>query len=293
MGVVVSIHDRIDRDLTTRPVNPVGAYLDRLAPGSRRTMRQSLRYMAQEFSGGTRDETSFEWAKLRYEHTTRMRASLAQRYAPATANKMLSALRGVLTECWRLGQMGVEELARAKDIEPVQGTKLPKGRALTIQEINTLLGYGGSLPHTELMRFMMVTGLRRAEVSAIRWEDINEGIITVKGKGNKERKVPIPANVLLDLGGRRTAGERTGRIFPISPGRIWHVLREAAFQAGLPPLSPHDLRRTYATRMLGKGVDLATVQRLMGHSSPRTTAGYDLRSAIEDSKAVEDVWGNL
>lgn len=293
MGVVVNIADRIDRDLTQRRVRPSDAYLNRLAPGSRRTMRQALRYMAQEFSGGTHDETTFEWSKLRYEHTTRMRASLAQRYASSTANKMLSALRGVLTECWRLGQMDVESLARAKDIEPVTGKTLPKGRCLTGVEVGRLLSELTNHTHLNLVRFMIATGMRRAEVSALRWTDLLPFYrsVVVRGKGNKERTVPLPSMVMETLAQMRM--NEGDRIFPFSPGRIWHILREAAFRAGLPPLSPHDLRRTYATTLLAAGKDLATVQRLMGHSNPKTTAGYDKRTTEDDAKAVEDVWGSL
>lgn len=295
MGVLIQLSDRIDLEVKTRS-SATEAYLGRLAPGSRRTMRQALRYMAQEFSGGTHDEVTFEWAGLRYEHTTRMRGSLATRYAPATANKMLCALRGVLTECWRLGQMDVESLARAKDVEPVHGTKMPKGRCLSRDEVQRLMDQTLNLDHAKLIMLMVTTGLRRAEASQLRWKHVSDNALLVKGKGGKERVVPVPAKVFnLTLWRSRlpTVVEPEDRIFPVSPGRIWHILREAAFRAGIPPLSPHDLRRTYATTMLAAGKDLSTVQRLMGHSNPKTTAGYDRRGAEDDAKAVEDVWGTL
>ena len=143
---------------------------------------------------------------------------------------------------------------------------------------------------------MVTTGIRRAEASALRWGDVaTNGCIIVRGKGNKERYVPLSirmAEALMHMFRRDDPGPGD-RIFPVSPGRIWHILREAAFRAGLPPLSPHDLRRTYATTMLAAGKDLATVQRLMGHSNPKTTAGYDRRSSEDDAAAVEDVWGTL
>ena len=295
MGVLIQLSGRIDREMAFRP-SPVNAYLGRLAEGSRRTMHQALRYMAQEFSRGTKDEYSFDWSLLRYEHTTRMRGSLAQRYAPATANKMLSALRGVLTECWRLGQMDVEALARAKDIEPVTGARMPKGRCLTREEIQKLVDSIYDLDHVRLVLFMVATGVRRAEASALRWcHIVPAGYCFIRGKGNKERHVPIPSSVLRYLTTKfdRDKPEASDRVFKVSPGRIWHIIREAAFRAGLPPMSPHDLRRTYATTLLAAGKDLATVQRLMGHSNPKTTAAYDRRSAEDDAKAVEDVWGNL
>ena len=56
------------------------------------------------------------WGRLRYAHTQAVRTHLAATYAPATANRMLAALRGVLREAWRLGQMSGEDFHRAVDL---------------------------------------------------------------------------------------------------------------------------------------------------------------------------------
>jgi len=77
---------------------------------------------------------------LRYQHTQAVRAVLAERYAPANVNKHLSAPRGVLKECWRLGLMAAEDHQRAADLETVRGTSLLRGRALSSGEVGGLLG---------------------------------------------------------------------------------------------------------------------------------------------------------
>ena len=65
-------------------------YLSRLAPGSRRTMRAALDCIAGLLTKGREGATTLAWEALRYEHTQAIRAVLAERYAPATANKMLA-----------------------------------------------------------------------------------------------------------------------------------------------------------------------------------------------------------
>jgi len=76
--------------------HPAAVYVASLAPGSRRTMRQALDTVAGLLTGGRANAETLSWPSLRYQHTQAVRAALAARYAPATANKMLAALRGVL-----------------------------------------------------------------------------------------------------------------------------------------------------------------------------------------------------
>jgi integrase/recombinase XerD len=281
--------DRLDLEVQRVPGAAVVAYLGRLAPGSRRTMAQSLRFLAEEFSQGKATPQTFPWERLTYLHTSMIRTKLAERYAPATANKMISALRGVLKECWRLGLIHVEVMQRAADIPPIKGTRTPKGRALTENELDLLILHCDNLQHRTLVRFLAQTGLRREECARLRWEDIDSNaVILVRGKGDKERHVPIPNHLISYLSVLPSmSANRERRVFNVSASRIWQILREASFQAQIPPVAPHDLRRTYATNLLAAGVDLPTVQRLMGHSNPRTTAGYD-RRGIEEARAAVD-----
>ena len=118
--------------------HPAVIYLARLAPGSRRTMRGALDTIAALLSGGQADAEALPWHQLRYQHTAAVRAALVEKYAPATANKHLAALRGVLKEAWRLSQMESDDFHRAVDLPGVKGSTLPKGRALSSGEIREL-----------------------------------------------------------------------------------------------------------------------------------------------------------
>jgi integrase/recombinase XerC len=102
-------------------------------------MHAALNSIASLLSDARCDAWSLAWEKLRYRHTTAVRALLADgRYAPSTANRHLAALRGVLTECWRLGYVTAEDFQRASDLEPVRGSRLPRGRALQPGEVRAL-----------------------------------------------------------------------------------------------------------------------------------------------------------
>ncbi|MBA2534559.1 MAG: hypothetical protein H0V21_06075, partial [Rubrobacter sp.] len=106
-------------------LHPARVYLLSLSEGSRRTMRTALQAIAELVSAGRADVLSLPWHELRYQHTSAIRSALTERYAPATANKMLSALRGVIKECWRLGYIDAEQRDRACDLPPVRGKTLP------------------------------------------------------------------------------------------------------------------------------------------------------------------------
>jgi hypothetical protein len=71
------------------------------------------------------------WQRLRRPHVLKIRSLLEETYLPATANRMLSALRGVLKECWHSGRLGIEEYRLAVDVEPVRGEPEPRGRDRT------------------------------------------------------------------------------------------------------------------------------------------------------------------
>ena len=180
-----------------RPLDqsPAAVYLGQLAPGSRRTMRGALDTLARLLSGGAADALTLEWSHLRYQHTAALRTLLAERYAPATANKMLAALRGALKEAWRLEQMAAEEYRRAADLETIGGTRPPRGRALGADEMSALFRACAADPTAAGARdaallAVLYLGLRRSEVVALDLRDYTprtEELLVRAGKGGKPR----------------------------------------------------------------------------------------------------------
>jgi integrase/recombinase XerD len=283
--------------------HPAAVYLARLAPGSRRAMRQALATIA-----GLTNHTaeSMPWSAVRYQHSQAIRTHLAEHYAPASTNKLLCALRGVLQECYRLGLMTAEDYYRASDVQSVKGSKLLRGRALTALELEHLFSIcNTSTPigarDAALLAVVYGAGLRRSEAVALSLIDYNRvsGAIVVKGKGNKERLVYA-------TNGSRTAlehwltirGEQPGALFvPVSKGgklafrnltdtAVLLIFRTLAERAKIAEFSPHDLRRTFISDLLDAGADLSAVQQLAGHSNVSTTARYDRRGERAKVKAA-------
>src|SRR6185369_6346251 len=117
--------------------NAAAVYIASLSADSgRRTQAQALRVIAQAMGA---DFDRLNWGALRYQHTAAIRDRLAQSYSPASANKILSALRQTLKQAWLLGQLTAEEYSRAIELEPVTGETLPAGRELSTGEILALM----------------------------------------------------------------------------------------------------------------------------------------------------------
>jgi integrase/recombinase XerD len=287
--------------------HPAAVYLAQLTTKSRRTQASGLDQVAQLLGYG--DALACPWQSLGYQHTAALRAALAERYAPATANRMLAAVRRVLQECWRLGLMTAEAYERAADLKVIKEEKLPSGRALDRQDVAALFAVcaADSTPagirDGALLAVLLATGLRRSEVVALNLADYapSSGALTVhQGKGRKDRVVYVGAVVAvaaladyltirgaepgpLFVAGRR-GGHLTGR--RMSDQAVALILERRAAQAGVADLSPHDLRRTFVTEMLDAGADIATVQKLAGHADPATTARYDRRGEATKQDAA-------
>jgi len=122
----------------SRQLSPMAAYLSRLAPSSRLTMTKLLQRIVTLLGSSTRAE-AFPWSRLDYSTTIQLRQALVSCYAPATANLALCALRGVLLEAWRLGQISYEDFKRAGDLARVRGDRTRPRKNVETGKIEKLL----------------------------------------------------------------------------------------------------------------------------------------------------------
>ena len=144
-----------------------------LSASGRRTQKTALNEIARMLAGEEAAALTCNWAAVRYPHAAAIRTRLAETYAPATANKMLSALRRVLKEAWKLGYMSAEEYQRAVSVANVPGQTLPPGRELGQGEIYSLMLQCASdnspagVRDAAMIALLYSCGLRRAEIVAL------------------------------------------------------------------------------------------------------------------------------
>ena len=261
----------VDADVEPSPsFDPVAAYLERLGPSSRRTMREALRKMADWASNGRCDAESLPWHLLRIEHTAALRSRLAASVAPATANKHLAALRGVLKQCWRAGVMSAEDYQRAIDIPTVRGESPRRTNRLGPDDLYRLSQVCQSDPtpagarDAALLALLYGAQLRRSEAVALDLSDYDARTAELRvraiGTGRIGRFVAnADARRALDrwIGVRGT--EAGPLFFPVNKGgriearrlseqAIYIACQKRAAEAGLPPTSPEDLRRANARK---------------------------------------------
>jgi len=216
--------------------------------------------------------------------------------SPASSSRMVVAVRGLhrfaLAEGWTADDPSHEVKPRAIP------QRLPK--AITTDQVEAILEASGlgdgpaALRDRALLEVLYATGARISEVVGLDVDDVafNEGAETalLRGKGRKERVVPIGSFALAALDaylvrGRAALaqqGKGTPAVFlntrggRLSRQSAWAILSAAAARAGVPHVSPHTMRHSFATHMLSGGADVRVVQELLGHASVSTTQVYTL-----------------
>jgi site-specific recombinase XerD len=292
--------------------HPAAVYLASLtSERSRRVMEQALRTIAALLTGQNAKEADIlnvNWAALRYQHTAAIRSHLAEEFSAATTNRLLSALRGVLKEAWRLGHMSADDYQRAIDVKNIRAETVPAGRELSQGEILALVeackrdDSPAGVRDAAILGLLYTCGLRRAELVALDVEDFDSdsGKLVVRaGKGRKQRTVYVQGGASQALTDymKRTDRQNGPLFVPILKGSrvterrmnaqsIYDMLKKRADQAGVKDFSPHDFRRTFVGDMLDRGVDIATVANIAGHASVDTTRRYDRRPEETKKKAA-------
>lgn len=183
------------------------------------------------------------------------------------------------------------------DKNPIEGLDTPRlskklPHFLTEGEIEQIFKVAETAPKNKerdlaLLELFYSCGLRVSEISNITIHDLslNEGILRIRGKGDKVRVVPIGSRAIEKILNwfriRETGKIKSPALFLSRSGKqmsrvtIWRIIKHYAMLAGLSDrVTPHTLRHTFATHLLNRGADLRVVQELLGHSNISTTQIY-------------------
>jgi integrase/recombinase XerD len=216
--------------------------------------------------------------------------------APATLQRKIACLRSFYRHLRR------EQLL---DHDPALELRAPRSRAklpevLSRDEVTRLLSQPagtspGALRDRALLETMYACGLRASEAVTLELSqlDLKAGVLRARGKGSKERIVPIGAKAIgalrayLERGRPKLVGLRDEpRVFVNQRGAglsrqgLYKIVQRYAAAAGLADrMSPHTLRHTFATHLLAGGCDLRSLQEMLGHADIATTQIYTHLSA--------------
>jgi len=221
-----------------------------------------------------------------------------------SAARLVSTLRRFYRYLLREGEIRDDPTALIDAPKPER--RLPKSLTeeqvellLHAPDVDTVLG----LRDRAMLETLYATGLRVSELVGLSLSrlGLQQGVVRVIGKGDKERLVPLGEEALLWLN-RYLAEARaallhrhahdavfvTARGGPLTRQAFWHNLKRYARRAGIThPLSPHTLRHAFATHLLNHGADLRVVQMLLGHADLSTTQIYThvARARLKDLHA--------
>lgn len=203
------------------------------------------------------------------------------------------------------------QLKNPKTVDPTVKLELAKKprslpKMLTKEQIEALLTapnvetHEGILDRT-ILEVFYASGMRVSELATAKRKDLKleEGLLLVHGKGSKQRMVPLSARAsewlqkyLLEVYPKENLGFACEELFvvgkekarPLTRQEIWKKIKTYATRAGIPKASPHSLRHSFASHLLSGGMNLRSVQMLLGHEDISTTQIY---THVEEKRLLE------
>jgi integrase/recombinase XerD len=205
-----------------------------------------------------------------------------KKLAPQTVKVRMAALRFFYWKTLKRRDLFFDDM-----VIPKTPVKLPV--VLSREEVSQMIDSASSLKRRTMLMVLYATGIRRAELAALKLSDIDSKLMVLHiraGKGQRDRDLPMTPRLLEGLrdywrwtkprcylfpSPSSTANEQK----PISPKTVWNACYDAALAAGLTKtIGPHTLRHSFATHHVEAGTDLRTIQLLMGHANIKNTMIY-------------------
>jgi site-specific recombinase XerD len=293
-----------------RTMHPaVAQYAKRIGTGSLRTLTQSLEALGSLDVAPAKAarRMGIKWELLREKDFEAIRDAAAARFAPSTANKMLSLLRGVLRACRDLGLMSATDCEAAVRVPNVSASwQPPTINLLTAKDVSHLFescstrsGPAGRRD-AALLAILLSSGLRRSEAAMLNIGDVRDAGKTLRIRSSKDAGEHRDAQ--LRAASRRYIADwlqailkgddldackasATPLLLAVNKGcgiqsrrvtdqAIYNMIRSIGIEAGLPQLTSRSLRLTYVVNLIAHGLPLDRVQERVGHASWVTTGAY-------------------
>ena len=211
--------------------------------------------------------------------------------SPRSQARAVAALRGLMRYCVRVGHRRDDPTEGVQIRYPTAALPRVLGKAQAGElVVGPTHATRRPLRDCALLEVLYACGLRVSEVAGLRTVQVNleAGFVTVLGKGNKERVVPmgrVARAALVEYWERERplllAGRASAFVFvtkaakPLTRQRIWQMIRQVSLATGVgTKVSPHTLRHSFATHLVDGGADLRVVQTLLGHADIATTQIY-------------------
>jgi len=216
------------------------------------------------------------------------KAARLEQVAPATVNRELACLKHMYSKAIEWG------LVKSNPAKTVKLLKEPPGRLryLMPEEVQRLLTFCAS--HIRPIVVTAVnTGMRKSEILRLRWSKVdleNKKIIVTNTKNNESRVIPINKTLYQEL---MTIPRREGREYVFSAGNglpfgdVKKGFTSAVKKAGIEDFRFHDLRHTFGSHLIMQGVDVKTVQQVLGHKDIKMTMRYSHLSPEYVQDAME------
>ncbi|OAQ21031.1 tyrosine-type recombinase/integrase [Thermosulfurimonas dismutans] len=275
-------------ELDRGPKVPFGRFVEEflrwaestLKPATSETYRHALKHALEVF-GASRTLDS-----IRSRDLDALLVHLRQKgLSPVSVNKVFRHLKAAFSKAVEWSYLRENPVKRGNPLRVQR--ELP--RFLSQGEILRLLRAIEDPHFRAFVRFALFSGLRRSELLALTWEhlDLKRGFVRVPlGKGTEERFLPISSRLREVIEDLRALGVK-GRLFPWSRSYVSHRFQRYARKAGLSGVRLHDLRHTFASHLVMAGVDIRTVQKLMGHADIKATMVYAQLSPDHLREAME------
>ena len=285
--------------------NALVLFFTQISKSSRRTMTYVLQSLADRLGYEDVPIQEVPWLELKPAHVSALIGLLRDEgITPNYASLHIAAIRGIFNAAFINNLIDGDTLLRMRSIKGFTGHRIAKGKNLQRSLISELLKSCDEDERTQglrdaaLISVLYGSGMRRAESVRFMLSDVDfeQHTIQVIGKGNKEMLKHLPAWAIKRLEKWIEYREQYmpgcdflfNRIYKggkIAPDRltidgVYHIVSSRGMAIGH-KITPHDFRRSFITRIISEH-DLSMAQKMADHSSPSTTARYDMRG--EDKK---------